>query len=66
MHDELTDLKILITGPTGQVARAIAHSLARANEVWGLARGASCVVPAAVGDYCLSGRGTLYRAAVPR
>jgi nucleoside-diphosphate-sugar epimerase len=38
VRDELSDLKILITGPTGQVARAIAGSLARANEVWGIAR----------------------------
>ena len=30
--------KILITGPTGQVATPIARALARDNEVWGIAR----------------------------
>ncbi len=30
--------KILITGPTGQVASPIAQSLAAENEVWGIAR----------------------------
>jgi UDP-glucuronate 4-epimerase len=30
--------KILITGPTGQVATPIARSLAADNEVWGIAR----------------------------
>jgi UDP-glucuronate 4-epimerase len=30
--------KILITGPTGQVASPIAHALATDNEVWGIAR----------------------------
>jgi nucleoside-diphosphate-sugar epimerase len=30
--------KILITGPTGQVANPIARSLAADNEVWGIAR----------------------------
>jgi UDP-glucuronate 4-epimerase len=30
--------KILITGPTGQVATPIAHALAADNEVWGAAR----------------------------
>ncbi|MDT5329384.1 MAG: UDP-glucuronate 4-epimerase, partial [Mycobacterium sp.] len=30
--------KILITGPTGQVARPIAEALAADNEVWGIAR----------------------------
>jgi nucleoside-diphosphate-sugar epimerase len=34
----LHGLKILVTGLTGQVARPIAESLARENEVWGLAR----------------------------
>ncbi len=34
VHDE----KILITGPTSQVALPIARELASANEVWGLAR----------------------------
>jgi len=30
--------KILITGPTGQVANPIAQALAADNEVWGIAR----------------------------
>ena len=30
--------KILITGPTGQVASPIAQALAVDNEVWGIAR----------------------------
>ena len=30
--------KILITGPTGQVATPIARALAAGNEVWGIAR----------------------------
>ena len=30
--------KILITGPTGQVAAPIAKALAPDNEVWGIAR----------------------------
>jgi len=30
--------KILITGPTGQVAVPIARALAADNEVWGIAR----------------------------
>ena len=30
--------KILITGPTGQVARPVAMALAADNEVWGIAR----------------------------
>jgi nucleoside-diphosphate-sugar epimerase len=32
------DLKILVTGLTGQVARPIALDLAQRNEVWGIAR----------------------------
>ncbi len=32
------DAKILITGPTGQVAVPIAKTLAADNEVWGIAR----------------------------
>jgi len=32
------DAKILITGPTGQVALPVAVALARDNEVWGVAR----------------------------
>ncbi len=35
---ELTGKTILITGPTGQVARPVAEALARDNEVIGLAR----------------------------
>ena len=34
----MRDLKILITGLTGQVARPIALDLAQHNEVWGIAR----------------------------
>ncbi len=34
----MQDLKILVTGLTGQVARPIALDLARRNEVWGIAR----------------------------
>lgn len=34
----LSNKKILITGATGQVAAPIAYSLARANEVWCIAR----------------------------
>jgi UDP-glucuronate 4-epimerase len=34
----MRDLKILVTGLTGQVARPIATSLAADNEVWGIAR----------------------------
>ena len=30
--------KILITGPTGQIATPIARALAAENEVWGIAR----------------------------
>ncbi|HZQ59296.1 MAG TPA: NAD(P)-dependent oxidoreductase [Acidimicrobiales bacterium] len=34
----LTGEKILITGPAGQIAQPMAASLARDNEVWGIAR----------------------------
>ena len=34
----MQDMKILVTGLTGQVARPIALDLARRNEVWGIAR----------------------------
>jgi UDP-glucuronate 4-epimerase len=34
----MRDQKILITGPTGQVALPVALALARENEVWGAAR----------------------------
>jgi nucleoside-diphosphate-sugar epimerase len=34
----IKDKKILVTGPTGGVARPIALELARANQVWGAAR----------------------------
>jgi nucleoside-diphosphate-sugar epimerase len=34
----MRDQKILITGPTGQVALPLALALARENEVWGVAR----------------------------
>ena len=32
------DAKILVTGPTGQVATPVARALAAQNEVWGAAR----------------------------
>ena len=34
----LSDQKILITGPAGQIAQPMAEYLARDNEVWGIAR----------------------------
>lgn len=34
----MRDRKILVTGPTGQVASPVARALARENEVWGIAR----------------------------
>lgn len=34
----MQDLKILVTGLTGQVARPVALDLAKRNEVWGIAR----------------------------
>lgn len=34
----LTGKKILVTGPAGQIAFPLARELARANEVWGIAR----------------------------
>ncbi len=34
----LTDAKILVTGPAGQIAFPLAAHLARTNEVWGFAR----------------------------
>jgi UDP-glucuronate 4-epimerase len=34
----MRDFKILVTGPTGQVAAPLAKSLAVDNEVWGIAR----------------------------
>ena len=34
----LTDQKILVTGPAGQIAFPLAARLARDNEVWGIAR----------------------------
>ena len=34
----LTDEKILVTGPAGQIAFPLAEALARDNEVWGIAR----------------------------
>ena len=34
----LSDEKILITGPSGMVGRALAHGLVGDNEVWGVAR----------------------------
>jgi len=36
--DVLSDEKILITGPAGQIAFPMARDLARDNEVWGVAR----------------------------
>ena len=37
-HQPMRGSKILITGPTGQVATPIAKALAADNEVWGIAR----------------------------
>ena len=37
-HKVLEGEKILITGPAGRIAFGIAKTLARANEVWGIAR----------------------------
>lgn len=37
-HQRMRGTKILITGPTGQVANPIAKALAADNEVWGIAR----------------------------
>ena len=34
----LSDEKILITGPAGQIAFPMARDLAKDNEVWGIAR----------------------------
>ena len=34
----LSDEKILITGPSGMVGRALASGLVGDNEVWGIAR----------------------------
>jgi nucleoside-diphosphate-sugar epimerase len=34
----LTDEKILITGPAGQIAEPLTRSLAKNNDVWGIAR----------------------------
>ncbi|MCF6387924.1 NAD-dependent epimerase/dehydratase family protein [Mycobacterium sp. MBM] len=34
----MRDTKVLITGPTGQVAAPLARALAAENEVWGIAR----------------------------
>ena len=38
MPNPLRDSKILVTGPTGQVALPVTRALARDNEVWGIAR----------------------------
>ena len=38
MTDVLKDQKILVTGPTSQVALPVVRALAKSNEVWGLAR----------------------------
>jgi UDP-glucuronate 4-epimerase len=37
-HQRMRGCKILITGPTGQLATPIARALAADNEVWGIAR----------------------------
>ena len=34
----LTDEKILVTGPAGQIAEPLTRRLAQDNEVWGIAR----------------------------
>lgn len=38
MTETLSGKKILVTGPTGQVAEPITRALARDNDVWGVAR----------------------------
>src|SRR3982074_1505147 len=38
MSAGLSGRKILVTGPTGQVAEPVARALAPANDVWGVAR----------------------------
>ncbi len=38
MSTELEGKRILVTGPTGQVARPLVEALAQHNEVFGLAR----------------------------
>src|SRR5688500_15429620 len=38
MATELKKQRILVTGPTGQVALPITLALAKSNDVWGLAR----------------------------
>ena len=48
----MRDAKILVTGPTGQVATPITLALARDNEVWGAARFRD---PAAAGDLADAG-----------
>ncbi|BBN48155.1 hypothetical protein MOKP106_10730 [Mycobacterium avium subsp. hominissuis] len=37
-HQRMRGSKILITGPTGQIATPVARALAADNEVWGIAR----------------------------
>ena len=34
----LRDQKILVTGPSGQIAFPLARALAKENEVWGISR----------------------------
>src|SRR4051794_11142664 len=49
--------KILITGPTGQVALPVALALARENEVWGVARFSDAAARTrlqAAGVHCVS------------
>ncbi len=53
----MRDRKILVTGPTGQLATPIARVLAADNEVWGIARFANSAAREAleaVGIRCLS------------
>ena len=38
MSNDLSGRKVLITGPTGQVAEPVTRALARDNDVWGVAR----------------------------
>ena len=47
--------KILITGPSGQVAAPIARALAADNEVWGIARFTDAAAPGKPGE----GRGSV-------
>jgi nucleoside-diphosphate-sugar epimerase len=52
----LTDEKILITGPAGQIAEPLTRSLAGDNEVWGIARFGDAEARARVESYGVTTR----------